>query len=1063
MITKDNFIKVLDKLGFTKSQAPHIMTKTYGDFNCTLKVDLFKNEPIYPDDIKSEGDFTKNFKQPESYVVFVCVAKLLKIGYRPEHIVLEKTWTLGHSQKSGRADISVFDETGEHLLLIIECKQAGPKYQKARKDLFENIEGKQLFSYKAQARAAKWLQLYAADYDEDNDEIIDLEEIVKSHDDKNVETLAQDDPSILLYQNASEAPDLYRVWDETYNKKTYKGLVFGKDTQAYKIGVRPLRKCDLQTFNKEDGIANSFLEILRHNSISDKDNAFNKLLSLFICKLVDEKEHLGDEVVDFQYKEGSDDYFTLYERLLRLFHLGMYKFLKEDVFYLEDTYISDTLEQFTGKKRQFLEEELRRSFQRTKLLSCQVFAFREIYNEKLFMQNGKVLVEMVELFQNFRLSYSSKQQFLGELFEQLLNHGFKQDEGQFFTPIPITRFIWNSLPFEQYVNCEKGTLPKVIDYACGAGHFLTEGISAVSDYIKTVSKENIVNEEKISKSFYGIEKDNRLARVSKIALLLNGANDAQIKAMDGLYHDTDFLGERNSFDILVANPPYSVDDFKPHLDRKLRDQFEILQYMSSSSDDIEYVFVERICQLLKPNGIAAVVLPNWILITEDTATMKVREIILKNFNVISIVSFGGKTFGKTPTPTFVLFIKKKEENPSKSEITKDSVEAIFKNEELEDWEDKHIYNTYLETIGVKEEDYSIFKKRVASFDKLKSISFFKPYIDAFNKDTNIINLKESKRFKSLSLNEQESLLLSKFYDQYICLEKEKIYYYALTYKQNILLINSPKDTDMQKKFLGYIFVNRNKKDILVETEGLLSDAKNRYNNKKMSWVVKEAFCGRYTPCDELDEYVSYTKLSSLLNFTREKFYKTIILSQTESLKSKYPSIRLDNEEVFTLFIGDRVLNKELVENGKVPVYSANVRQIFGYIDKQNMTDFKSPSILWGIDGDWIINYIPAGTEFYPTDHCGVLRIKTKTINPYYVSMALNIVGESYHFSRSNRASIDRVKDVEIPIPLKKIQDRIAKECESIDSEYNSSRMTMEEYRNKIKKIFMDFQIFEICK
>ena len=77
MITKDNFIKVLDKLGFAKSQSPHIMTKTYGDFNCTLKVDLLKNEPIYPDEIKSDGDFTKNFKQPESYVVFVCVVYCL--------------------------------------------------------------------------------------------------------------------------------------------------------------------------------------------------------------------------------------------------------------------------------------------------------------------------------------------------------------------------------------------------------------------------------------------------------------------------------------------------------------------------------------------------------------------------------------------------------------------------------------------------------------------------------------------------------------------------------------------------------------------------------------------------------------------------------------------------------------------------------------------------------------------------------------------------------------------------------------------------------------------------
>jgi restriction endonuclease S subunit len=264
---------------------------------------------------------------------------------------------------------------------------------------------------------------------------------------------------------------------------------------------------------------------------------------------------------------------------------------------------------------------------------------------------------------------------------------------------------------------------------------------------------------------------------------------------------------------------------------------------------------------------------------------------------------------------------------------------------------------------------------------------------------------------------------------------------------------------MQKRFLGYIFVNRNKKDILVETEGLLSDVENRCNNKKMSWIVKEAFSGRYNPCDELKEYTSFTKLSSLLNFSREKFYKTISLSLAETLNSKYPSIRLSNEEIFTLFIGDRILKEELVENGDVPVYSANVRKIFGYIDKQNVTDFKIPSILWGIDGEWIINYIPAGTVFYPTDHCGVLRIKTNELNPYYVSMAVNIVGESYHFSRSNRASIDRVKDIEIPIPPKKIQDEIAKECASIDSEYNSSRMTMEEYRYRIKKSFTDYQIF----
>lgn len=1066
MITKSNFISVLRKLGFKKDSNSDLWSKSYDNINCVLKADLNKNVPIYPNEIKSEGDFTKNFYQGESYVVFVCVSKLLQIGYRPEHIVLEKTWTLGHTQKSGRADISVFDETGKHVLLIIECKQSGQKYQQAKKDLFENKDGKQLFSYKAQARSAKWLLLYAADYDEDNNEIVDYEEIVKCHDDRNVETLAKRDNSILLYQTASEASDIYRVWDETYNKKTYKGLVFGEDTQAYKIGVRPLRKCDLRRFNKEDNISNGFLEILRHNSISDKENAFNKLLSLFICKLVDEKERSEKDIVDFQYKEGTDDYFTLYERLLRLFHYGMDKFLKEDVFYLEDSYISETLCQYTGKKRKYLEEELKRSFQRTKLLSCQVFAFREIYNEKLFMQNGKVLVEMVELFQNYRLSYSSKEQFLGELFEQLLSHGFKQDEGQFFTPIPIARFIWNSVPIEHFVKIETKTFPKVIDYACGAAHFLTEGISAISDYISPYIRDISEKEKKdeiISRTFYGIEKDNRLARVSKIALLLNGANEAHIKAMDGLDHDESFLGDKNSFDILVANPPYSVDDFKVHLERKLFHQFEVLDCMPTSSDDIEYVFIERIGHLLKPGGIAAVVLPNWVLITEDGPTKKVREIILKNFEIICISSFGGKTFGKTNTPTFVLFMVKRNFIPNKSEILIDSIDAIFGNEKLSGWEDQQIFDSYIEKIGVDADNYAMFSNRIASMDELKNIPYFKQYIDSFNKDSSTINLKETVTFKKLSENEQISLIQSKFYDKFIQLEKEKIYYFALTSQQDVLLINPPKENDLQKRYLGYSFVNRNKKDVLIESEGLLSDINNRNNTEKLAWVVKEAFNKRQVSNEFLSPYIAYTKLSSLLNFSREKFFITISQILPNPIRSAYPFIRLSDDSFFTLSIGNRVLSNDIIEEGKIPVYSANVREIFGYLNTEILSDYNKPSVLWGIDGEWLVNYIPAKEKFYPTDHCGYLRTNCDDLNTYYVAMIMYIIGCSHHFSRSYRASIDRIKGLEIPNPPKDIQDKIAKECLLTEEKFKTSRMTKEEYHNLIKRVMMKYKVIILNK
>ncbi|WP_185900177.1 type I restriction enzyme HsdR N-terminal domain-containing protein [Campylobacter sp. MIT 99-7217] len=164
MISKENFKEVLEILGF-KQKGKNFYEKHFKEQNCDLKVDFEKGELIYPEQIKKESNTTSNFSQNENFVVFECVNRLLEKGYKVEHLILEKTWSLGHSGKSGRADISVFDENNENILLIIECKTAGNEYKKARKDLFDDESGKQLFSYAAQARSTKWLDLYASDFD----------------------------------------------------------------------------------------------------------------------------------------------------------------------------------------------------------------------------------------------------------------------------------------------------------------------------------------------------------------------------------------------------------------------------------------------------------------------------------------------------------------------------------------------------------------------------------------------------------------------------------------------------------------------------------------------------------------------------------------------------------------------------------------------------------------------------------------------------------------------------------------------------------------------------------
>lgn len=118
----------------------------------------------------------------------------------------------------------------------------------------------------------------------------------------------------------------------------------------------------------------------------------------------------------------------------------------------------------------------------------------------------------------------------------------------------------------------------------------------------------------------------------------------------------------------------------------------------------------------------------------------------------------------------------------------------------------------------------------------------------------------------------------------------------------------------------------------------------------------------------------------------------------------------------------------------VPVYSANVSKPFGYINKLLINDFSRPSIIWGIDGDWMVNCIPEEQKFYPTDHCGVLRCKTDDINPYFLALILEIEGNSCGFKRDFRASLERIKSLSVKVPSILLQHKIVSECQNLDEE-----------------------------
>ncbi len=1080
MIKKENFPKVLLCLGFEKRG--DIYSKHYEKVNCDIRID-FKNEKIYyPQNLDTGANTTINFSQGENFVVLECVNRLLEKGYLPETIFLEKSWTLGHTGKSGRADITIYDNNGNSYL-IIECKRAGTDYRDARKELFEDPEGKQLFSYWAQARSTQWLQLYASDYDEENNDVTYKEEIVRSFDDKNVELLAKEDDSILLYKNASTAEDFFIVWTETYSRKVYHNIIFGDDSIAYNIGNQPIKNKDLKKFRKEDGITDSFREILRHNSISDKENAFNKLLSLFICKFVDEERHSGEnDTMDFQYIDGTDNYYSLYERLLALFQIGMREFLKEDVFYLDNDYIRKTLDQFTGKKRKELETELVDKFQKTKMLSCQVFAFREVYNEKLFLQNGKVLVEVVELFQYYKISYTSKDQFLGDLFENLLDQGFKQEAGQFFTPVPITRFVWNSLPLDRYLSAEIPQIPKVIDFACGSGHFLTEGVSAISD------NRADLDDKTISEWFYGIDKDNRLARVSKVAMLLNGASNANIKSGDGLEHDEVFLGELNSFDILVANPPFSVDDFKSHESRKVQNAYETIKLMSFSCGDIQNVFIERMHHLLKPKGIAAIVMPSSLLSNKEAADLKTREILLHNFQIRCIANFGGKTFGKTPTNTIILFLEHFDFPPHQSKLLKDSASAIVNGEDLDDWNDASLFNEYLKIIDTDKDAYLKFVSETESLFENTFAPYFKEYETIFRNQTNTkkaldkileTELKE-KTNQTLKKNEkssaeQKQLLSIEFFKWVKKIEENKLLVFSLTYQQQTLIITAPTDTNEQKRFLGYTISDWRGREGLSETDGVLTSISDRNDKQKLAWSVRCAFDNKQCINSEQNNYAKYIRTSDMIDFNKPSFDMEMKLTTDKKIEieSKFPLVKLGEKILIVRGVSFDKQYQTAEETDNVVLTADNITLDGHYevvkklyvsnsikFDKEKKLKANDCFICFSSGSKQHVGkiaFIEKDQPYYAGGFMGILRTKNKDILPKYLYETLNSeTMRDVIRSNSNGTSIqnlsNRIIDVKIPLPPVDIQHQIVSECEKVDEEYNNSRMSIEECKKKIAEV-----------
>ncbi|EJN0663329.1 N-6 DNA methylase [Campylobacter coli] len=1091
MITKDNLKQVLENLGFKNKNENYVKTIN----NYTLLID-YKNQSInYPKEIKIHDKTTSNFSHPENFVVFECVHRLLEKGYKAEHLELEPKWNLGRDKKGGKADILVKDNE-KNPYLIIECKTTDSKNSEFIKEWNRMQEdGGQLFSYFQQEKGVKYLCLYTSDF---SDKLEYKNYIIQAYD--NEEYLKEKELQN-SYKKSNNNIELFKTWKESYELQYFKQGIFEANVNAYKI-LEITPTFDNLKELKEEGKYHEFAKILRKHNISGKENAFDKLVNIFLCKIYDETFNKNNLKFGY-FGVMADTYANMQDRLMWLYKEAMKEFLGEKITFVSN---EDIEKDFKQLKIKTLKEVMQNYIKELKFYSNNDFAFLEVHNKELFLKNALVLKEIVELFANYKLTQNSTNQFLGNLFELFLQKGMKQDEGQFFTPIQICEFIMYSLPLQEMLSKSSKAL-RVIDYACGAGHFLNTYANELKRYLT----EDELKEH--YKNIYGIEKEYRLSKVSKVSSAMYGQNEINILYADALAsfelaNTNNLEGEKakpqiesNSFDLLIANPPYSVKGFLETLSDKSKNTYKLFNddINIETNNSIECFFCERANQILNDNAKAAIILPSSIL-NKDSIYKNTREILFQNFDFIAIVELGNQTFGATGTNTIILFLRKKETFKQENHLISQDYSLIKERIEAENLKDnENFYQNYLSAYC----DFRKFDKELYSNflngnldSNLAELEAFKDYRNAFRQTSDYKKLKESKIYKESK--DKQDLEDKAFLAYTQAIEKDKLLYFCLSLNQEVLIIKSPSDIKEQKKFLGYEWSNRKGDEGLKELhEPYLSplfERGNPQNETKLNTLICKAFLKTLSDIPkDLQGYASKARLIDMMDFEKVEFNKAISLNvksrdELNPFKnSKYELVRLG--EVCDLFNGYAFKKTDYVEKSNtLLIRMGNIRPN-GEFDAEHKIQYlpdnfnnKYKDYLLN-DGDVIIAMTDMGNamnilgvptivknknnrNFLLNQRVGKLFNFSEKIIVQYLKYALssNEVKKQFKLQGYGGLQINlgktQILSTKIPLPPLEIQKQIVAECEKVEEQYNTLSLSIKEYQKLIKAMLQKCGIIE---
>lgn len=265
---------------------------------------------------------------------------------------------------------------------------------------------------------------------------------------------------------------------------------------------------------------------------------------------------------------------------------------------------------------------------------------------------AKAIIDKLVEF-SFDEVFEEKYDFFATIFEYLIKD-YNKDFGkyaEYYTPNSIARIIAKIL----VPDTEKVRNVSIYDPSAGSGTLLLALAHEIGEEDCTLYTQDIS------------QKSNEFLRLN---FILNNL----VHSLDNVVHGNTLLnpahlnkeGNRlTQFDYIVSNPPFKTDfsDYRDKLeDDKYSDRFfaGIPKIPNKDKDKmaIYLLFIQHILFSMKETGKAAIVVPTGFITAQTGIERKIRNYIIQNKILKSVVSMPSNIFATTGTNVSVLFLDK---------------------------------------------------------------------------------------------------------------------------------------------------------------------------------------------------------------------------------------------------------------------------------------------------------------------------------------------------------------------------------------------------------------------